>query len=138
MKGLFLIFYGVTPDFSLVPVQSSWFSSGHPEWIANPVDGLEGTVRLWPHLLRGEGHFAAVLMRQPTDAASPKQSKEPSISMPKELDEFCKTMGITLPDGDLISFGKSLWMAPKTMPVLKGSEGSTGWSGAWAAFEKPL
>lgn len=119
-EGVISDFLRCHPDFSLVPVQSSWFSSGHPEWIANPVDGLEGTVRLWPHLLRGEGHFAAVLMRQPTDAASPKQSKEPSISIPKELDEFCKTMGITLPDGDLISFGKSLWMAPKTMPVLKG------------------
>ncbi len=119
-EGVISDFLRSHPEFSLIPVQSPWFSSGHPEWIANPMDGLEGTVRLWPHLLRGEGHFAAVLMRQPSDAVSPKQPKEPSISMPKELDEFCKTMGIVLPEGDLISYGKSLWMAPKNMPALKG------------------
>ena len=34
---------------------------GRPEWIEDPVPGLEGTLRLWPQHVKGEGHFAALL-----------------------------------------------------------------------------
>lgn len=119
-EGVISAFLHSHPEYSLVPVQSPWFSSGHPEWIEDPVEGLEGTVRLWPHLLRGEGHFAAVLMRQPSEMIYPRQTKEISSSVPKELETFCQEMGISLPEGDLISFGKSLWIVPKTMPALNG------------------
>ncbi len=37
-------------------------ASGHPEWAdGNPE--LAKTIRLWPHRLTGEGHFAAVLRK---------------------------------------------------------------------------
>lgn len=39
------------------------FRPGRPEWAQEKVDGIERTIRLWPHCLRGEGHFAAVLKK---------------------------------------------------------------------------
>jgi NOL1/NOP2/sun family putative RNA methylase len=58
------------PDFRVVPVEPrGGLASGRPDWVAPGVAGAEavaaarGTVRLWPHRLRGEGHFAAVLER---------------------------------------------------------------------------
>jgi len=38
-------------------------SEGRPDYIEAPVPGLTGTLRLWPHRIPGEGHFAAVLQR---------------------------------------------------------------------------
>ena len=45
-------FLAENPDFSPVEQETSWFTPAGP-----------GQYRLWPHKLRGEGHFAAVLQR---------------------------------------------------------------------------
>lgn len=48
------------PNFELLEV--SGFEPGHPEWAnGNPI--LSRTARLWPHKLRGEGHFIAKLRK---------------------------------------------------------------------------
>lgn len=47
------------------------FARGKPEWLAETMkaeSGLAGAVRLFPHRLEGEGHFAC-LLRRSTDAA---------------------------------------------------------------------
>ena len=52
------------PEFSLVTVQGfDWFESGLPEWIAHNPE-LSKTYRLWPHRIKGEGHFIAVFERE--------------------------------------------------------------------------
>ena len=52
------------PDFHLVPIPMlDGFDHGHPEWIEGGDKSLENCVRLWPHRVRGEGHFAALLER---------------------------------------------------------------------------
>ncbi|MCM1193147.1 MAG: RsmF rRNA methyltransferase first C-terminal domain-containing protein [Butyrivibrio sp.] len=50
-------FLGRHPDFRLVPVESE--KAG----LENCSGQLAGTIRLMPHKVRGEGHFAAVLER---------------------------------------------------------------------------
>lgn len=39
------------------------FVPGRPDWIKEPEEGLEHTMRLMPHKLRGEGHYIAALRR---------------------------------------------------------------------------
>ncbi|MDO5476333.1 MAG: RsmB/NOP family class I SAM-dependent RNA methyltransferase, partial [Eubacteriales bacterium] len=84
-------FLDLHPEFSILPVsklpgireedRDGWgFAPGRPEWAEKTgievrekgreassdfsiLRSLEGTVRLWPHLLEGEGHFAAVLRK---------------------------------------------------------------------------
>ena len=46
------------PEFELIEIGG--FESGRPEW-ANGDARLSRTARLWPHKLRGEGHFIAKL-----------------------------------------------------------------------------
>lgn len=36
---------------------------GVPAWTDHPAEGLEHTIRLWPHHLKGEGHYLAVLQK---------------------------------------------------------------------------
>ena len=52
------------PDFSLEDACGEFFTPGRPEWGDGDPE-LAKTARLWPHRLRGEGHFAARLIRDP-------------------------------------------------------------------------
>jgi len=80
---------------------------------------------LWPHLLRGEGHYLAILEKegQLSDYAGYcKNPKELGIA-DKECEDFyafCKeTLKQTL-QGAKIKFGDQLYLIPEDMPSLKG------------------
>ncbi len=51
------------PDMELVPLEKQeGFSSGCPQW-GNGDPALAGCLRLWPHRMKGEGHFVALLRK---------------------------------------------------------------------------
>lgn len=84
------------PDFSAVSIpdlpginrKEEGLSCGRAEWLSaagietghlgeegrNIAEQLRGTLRLWPHLLNGEGHFAAVLKK-----SKPQSAQIPAI-----------------------------------------------------------
>ncbi len=133
-EGAISRFLAQHPEFSVVQVDAPWFAPGHPEWVESPAAKIEHTFRLWPHLLHGEGHYAAVLEKSPdafigrADPCPPKGSKKSANSggqgsgRPTEslLKDFCKENGLALPEGKLLSFGQSLFLVPEEMPVLDG------------------
>lgn len=41
----------------------SGFDYGHPEWV-NGNDKLKKCIRLWPHMIKGEGHFITKLKKE--------------------------------------------------------------------------
>lgn len=107
------------PEFHVVSVDAPWFSAGVPQW-GNPENPeLEKTVRLWPHKLGGEGHYAALLQKD-GDATGTSLLTPKAIKMPNELLDFLSSTHISLPDGNLISFGASVYLAPPDMPELSG------------------
>ena len=100
------------------------FLESHPEFTPETVDGQwfvpgpDGSFRMWPHKLLGEGHFAAVLRKageDDTDADTPAAQK-----LPKEWLDFAKKLGVILPDGYPVMFGQSLYWAPAGMPDTRG------------------
>jgi len=99
------------------------FLQSHPEFVAEQVEnpwfesGENGSFRMWPHKLRGEGHFAAVLRRIGGDDGFVVASA--GEKLPKPWQEFAKEMGIRLPEGKLITFGQNLYWVPDEMPELK-------------------
>jgi NOL1/NOP2/sun family putative RNA methylase len=58
------------PDFELAPVRLPFgLDQGRPDWAEGGKSlALERTFRLWPHLAIGEGHFIAVMQRNPSKA----------------------------------------------------------------------
>ena len=95
------------PDFYPETVVAPWFTPGE-----------NGSFRLWPHKLLGEGHFAAVLRRQ-------GEAEVPCVptageKLPRLWTEFAKELGITLPQGKAVMFGQSLYWGPMEMPDLRG------------------
>lgn len=106
------------PGFSIVRADAPWFSPGRPSWAADSMPELAYTFRLWPHLLRGEGHYAAVLEK--TVGETEACPEEPCQKTPEGLLELYKALGIDAPQGVQVSFGSSLYVAPEGLPLLRG------------------
>ena len=98
-------FLDAHPEFSPEVLDAPWFV---------PVEN--GGHRLWPHKLLGEGHFAAVLRKIGDEEAEfePMQG----VKLPREWQNFAKELGITLPPGQAVMFGQSLYWAPAGMPKI--------------------
>ena len=94
------------PEFEAEIMETPWF-----------VPGENGSHRMWPHKLLGEGHFAAVLRKmegreeEPVYAAAEK--------LPKEWTAFAKELGIRLPAGKAVFFGQNLFWVPEDMPDVR-------------------
>ena len=85
------------PEFRLTEIPEEikkTVSPGRPEWCGKAaatseeeslVDSLKNCVRIWPHLQKGEGHFAAVLVR--TDAMQKLKSTDVREENEKREDE---------------------------------------------------
>ena len=118
-EGAVAAFLRRHPDFHVVTADAPWFAPGNPAWAQPENPEISHTFRLWPHKLGGEGHYAALLRRDGdadcADLPAPKTEKAL-----RELTDFLKELEITLPEGNLIAFGTSLFLAPPDMPDLKG------------------
>ena len=95
------------PEFTPETVEAPWFAAGE-----------NGTFRMWPHKLLGEGHFAAVLRKEGQERR--ETDKFNSERLPKEWTEFARELSIDLPEGRPVLFGQSLYWAPEQMPDIRG------------------
>lgn len=95
------------PEFEPEHVEGPWFTPGE-----------NGSFRMWPHKLLGEGHFAAVLRRKGEDA--PQGALAQGEKLPQQWLSFAKELDITLPEGKAVMFGQSLYWVPEELPVLQG------------------
>ena len=118
-EGVISDFLWRNPDFSVENRPAPDFSPGRPDWVEHPAPGLEHTFRLWPHKLRGEGHYAAVL-KKAGDAPAAELPLEPAAKTPAELTQFCRQTGAALPEGKLLLFGQVAYLVPQGLPEIKG------------------
>ena len=95
------------PEFTPETVEAPWFAAGE-----------NGSFRMWPHKLLGEGHFAAVLRKM--EGSEHDAQSAPAEKLPKPWQEFAKQLEISLPEGKAILFGQSLYWAPEDMPDIRG------------------
>ena len=116
-EGVIARFLKTHPEFSLAAVENPHFDAGRPDW-AGGGEELARTFRLWPHKLRGEGHFAAVLEKTGSTEQSVPTPK--AMPAPEELTDFAARAEAELPEGILLPFGQSLYLAPETMPDFRG------------------
>ena len=96
-------FLAAHPEFEPEAVSTPWF-----------VPGENGSHRMWPHKLLGEGHFAAVLRKTAGEENDISLTKAEKV--PKEWLSFAKELGIHLPEGKALFFGQTLYWAPEEMP----------------------
>ena len=118
-EGVISAFLHAHPAFSVEPVEAPWFSPARPDWIDDPAPGLEHAFRLWPHCLRGEGHFAAVL-RSHADGAWQDVPTERPAQLPAAAADFLRSCTQPMPDGVPVCFGSVCYLAPAETPALSG------------------
>lgn len=129
-------------DFSVVEIPfAEGMESGNPDWAEAEMgeldehikEQLRRTGRLWPHKVKGEGHFVALLKKegQPEYLENTVMisrnglEKTTSLKECKEFIDFLKTeiraewLGIDRKDGYL-KFKDNIYLLPKEMPGLKG------------------
>ena len=108
------------PEFEVVQLpQFPGFSGGRPDWI--DVDpSLAGAVRLFPHRLRGEGHFACLLQRKRGSAGDHVRSawlpdlSKASAGLWRAF--AAETLGFELPEDRLQVAGERLYYLPDLTP----------------------
>ena len=133
------------PEFSVVqPELAKYFSAGHPEW-ADGNEELKKTVRIWPHLADGEGHFLALLVKgerswdaveRTENADGKKNSKKGGRKNGRAKEDAALTEAVAafrafekenlkdmehLENGKkFLMFGENLYLVPEVMPGLMG------------------
>lgn len=97
------------------------FASGRPEW-ANGEEEIRHAIRLFPHLLEGEGHFVALLQKDEAEqgvrTVASSYYKKPALS--KEAEEFFDRLGIALPKERLQVRDEKIYLMPEGLPELSG------------------
>lgn len=115
------------PDFSIVKAEKfEGMSSGNPKWTKDAAEHIEDTIRLFPHKIKGEGHYVAVLQKSGecginyegyVRGGEEKGIKEKEC---REYLEFCRETLKSNPMGIYLKFGEQLYLAPEHTPMLKG------------------
>lgn len=96
------------------------FEPGRPQWSEGKDPALAKTARLWPHKLRGEGHFMA-LLRKPGQRERAEQGRPALVPPPREWLAFAAENLPGLETGEgVLQFGDRLYRAPEGCPPLEG------------------
>ncbi len=75
----------ICPDLELIDLHESF-----PYFDKGVLPGLEGCLRIYPHKVRGEGHFAALLHRRDSQCSEEKQKEKPETFRAASLSDFLK------------------------------------------------
>ena len=114
------------PEFELLPAEKKdGMMPGVPAWTDHPAEGLEHTIRLWPHHLKGEGHYLAVLQKagvlSRTYQGYCRNGVEKGISEKecKEFFAFAEENLVKNITGSFLKFGDQLYRMPEGMPSIR-------------------
>ena len=112
-------------DFGIIPVEKkAGMSNGVPDWIENPAKDIEQTIRLWPHKLKGEGHYLAVLQKEgihTDDRCGTISLQQPMKEKDcKECMEFLEQFVPKIQPKNLFAFGEQIYQMPEQMPDIAG------------------
>jgi NOL1/NOP2/sun family putative RNA methylase len=112
------------PDYELCEVpKTDGIADGRPEWANNDTE-LKKTARLWPHKVKGEGHFVALLHKKEADFKSFQSFDKTMVSGNSEvLDSYRNfekaNLNLILEDTFIVK-GNNLYSLPVKLPDLSG------------------
>ena len=120
------------PDMHVIPIVQTGegLMEAHPEWVDGPEE-IRYARRLWPHHLKGEGHFTALLQKDGEKPETLKEYGEKGMkALPEEFEQFLKDGGVTISfdPSRLALQGDHLSYLPENMrPLGKLRRMRTGW-----------
>ena len=120
-EGMLNAFMDKHPGYRVVPLAGvGGIEGGHPEWCdADP--SLSGALRLWPHKLKGEGHFVCLLQKQGAN-----EGKTKPIEGLKRIKDFKEAAAFISQhtkidlDETVLLHQDTLYLVPQEAPTTKG------------------
>jgi len=122
-EGMIREFLKKHPDYTLVALPKTG-------GVAGGLDGMAEAARLWPHKLKGEGHFTAMLEKRGTEegagSGAARRSRQTRsyrtcAGIPEELSSFWeKNLCGPAPEGYYYTAGNALYSLPCPPPDLDG------------------
>ncbi len=116
------------PEFEILSITPyDGFAHGIPELTKSKDEAYKRTVRIFPHKMKGEGHFLALLRKRnirETDLA--KSVNEDSSAgrgrkkLPQELEEFFRGITWKLDADRLEIHGERVYYMPCSLPDVRG------------------
>ena len=112
------------PEFRILEMQSyEGFAQGRPEFIESGNPDLSKTVRIFPHKMKGEGHFLALLQKGEPEEALPGSKSAMSSGkkkIPEDIQEFFQNVSWQLQPERLDIHGERVYYMPENLPDMRG------------------
>lgn len=109
------------PEFTLAEIDHTYFSKGIISNTKHNFKNIEKTVRIFPHITNGEGHYIAKMIKNgnsfDTITTKPLKSNIDKKSL-EILNKFLNDCSINLTQGILLNFNNHLYLAPQNTPNL--------------------
>ena len=107
-------------DLSLVPMKMcEGFDNGHPEWTLTGREDIKQCIRLWPHKIKGEGHFLALLKKADGEQPTFKYEKIKKVKLTPETEEFFKNCKMDIDWSHVREHQGKLFYLKEDIPEMK-------------------
>ena len=111
------------PEFEIQEIAGyGGFAPGRPEVTESKDPDFAKTVRIFPHHMKGEGHYLA-LLKKSEEAICPASpiAEQKAKKIPAELEEFFRDVKWDLKSWRLDIHGERVYYMPENLPELKGA-----------------
>ncbi len=110
------------PEFQILPMEAyEGFAAGMPQMTDSGREELKNTVRIFPHKMKGEGHYLALLRKGSEISKTTEiQEKKANKKIPEELADFFKNVSRDFDSSRLDIHGERVYYMPEGLPQLKG------------------
>ena len=82
--------------------------------------GMEEAIRLFPHHLKGEGHFVALLRKDGELTSNVCQNKTSKKKIPDDIADFLKEYSVEIDTDNIEIIGEKVYIMPRQTDNLKG------------------
>lgn len=114
-------------DYEVVKIpEIAGIEGGRPQWAGGRGE-LAGAARLWPHRVRGEGHFVAGLRKAAGSGGRHGAQRQAyaagylsGADLPAAYTEFVRQNLNIMPGGFYFRKGRNLYLLPEPLPDLDG------------------
>lgn len=112
------------PEFEICEMDGyEGFEKGRPELTENHISDIDKTVRIFPHKMKGEGHYLALLKKgnvRSEQEERKQNGKKGRKKIPEELSVFFEDLNFSLDPSRLDLREERVYYMPEDLPALKG------------------
>lgn len=110
------------PEFRVIPMKDyEGFQSGMPEFTETKREEIRNTVRIFPHKMKGEGHYLALLQKgEPVERSLKGSSKKGKKKLPEDLELFLNDISWEFDSNRMDLHGERVYYMPEDIPNVKG------------------